>query len=136
VDATVFVESNSRNFLAFKNSAVLIGLADRKNSIADHLGTQDRAGTNFRISQLVQINSIPAAVRDNVRDQVSTCGLVGMLELKQLKPLLFYGFKQYANREFHWLKNMLRSYFVFNVKIEELRFLPVLKDWVSVLSTG
>jgi hypothetical protein len=56
------------------------------------------------------------------------------LQISELFVLLWCYFKSYTDGAFHWKKRMCKYSLIFKSKKQEQRFLPVQKDWVSVLS--
>jgi hypothetical protein len=136
MDTSIFVKSNRGYNLVFKDPSVLIRFTDSKDSIANHLRSQLARGSDFRIAEIMQSDSIPAPMLNSKRDDLITGGKKGISQIHKLIRLIFCQSKFYADGSFHTAEKYAKPLFYLQTKIEEQRFLPALKDWVSALSIG
>ena len=54
------METDQRDLVALSNPFIFIGLTDRENGIANHLGSQRRSLTGLTVGQVMQGNAVPA----------------------------------------------------------------------------
>jgi len=84
----------------------------------------------------MQSDPIPASVLNSKRDKPVTGSQKLISQSGELIRLTFRELQLYANGSLHRAKKYVNRLFYLQNPTEEQRFLPALKDWVSVLSTG
>lgn len=136
MDTPIFVKMDRWNRLAFKNGSALVSLADRKNSVTNHLGAELRRAPYFGITKIMQSYPIPASMFNSKRNNTIACHQKSVLQVREQLRLVFSCLKLYANGTFHRAKNYANILFYLQPRLEERRFLPVLKDRVSAPSKG
>jgi hypothetical protein len=133
MDAPILMELDNRNLFPFIDQFVFIGFANRKNGIADHLRTQRRSCSDFRVAQIMQRNSIPAALFYNKGDNLIASSRKSLSQLKELLRLLLTELKLNVDGPLH--KGKIIFTYLFEHKLKwRAALLPALKDRVSALS--
>lgn len=132
VDAFPLVKPNRGDFRIFRKSFCFIGLANRKNCVANHLRSKGKTGPHVRVGQVMQGHPIPAAILDHNRNKTVANREKLLSKGQKLRLLLWSRLQFDADRPFHVAKSVSNNHYIHNSK--EQRFLPTLKDRVSALS--
>ena len=116
MDASIFVKSDHWHVLAFHNAFVFICLANGKNRIANHLGSQLRRSPDRSIANVMEGHTIPTSMLNSKGNNLITSIQKCISQRRKLIRLIFGQSKFYANRSFHRAKNYANRLFYTQLK--------------------